>query len=82
MLNVALMRHILGSSVVLLFVLAESELEARGDFKSYYQAARGHWSDRLRHALDVLAPDDTMRDKAAVVAEQMQMAFETGDDNE
>ena len=33
---------------VLLLVLAEGELEAEGEFESFYKAARGHWSER-RH---------------------------------
>jgi hypothetical protein len=59
---------------VLLFVLAEAELEAEGEFESFYRAARTAWSERLQHALEHLRPDDVMRDKAAAVAEQMQMA--------
>jgi hypothetical protein len=59
---------------VLLFVLAEGELEAEGDFESFYRSARTSWSERLHYALDELKQDDDMRDKAAAVAEKMQMA--------
>jgi hypothetical protein len=59
---------------VLLFVLAEGELEAEGDFESFYRSARTSWSERLHHALDELKHDDDIRDKAAAVAEKMQTA--------
>jgi len=61
---------------VMLFVLAERELEARGEAENFYRAERNHWSQRLRHALDHLLPDDDMTDKAAAVAEQMHMTME------
>jgi hypothetical protein len=57
---------------VLLFVLGEGELEAEGDFESFYRSARTLWSERLYHALNELKHDDDMRDKAAAVAEKMQ----------
>jgi hypothetical protein len=60
---------------VLLFVLGEAELEAEGDFESFYRSARSLWSERLYHALNELRPDQDMRDKAAAVAEKMQMAL-------
>jgi hypothetical protein len=59
---------------VLLLVLGEAELEAEGDFESFYRSARSLWSERLFHALNELRPDGDMRDKAAAVAEKMQMA--------
>jgi hypothetical protein len=59
---------------VLLLVLGEAELEAEGDFEAFYRSARSLWSERLYHALNELRPDDDIRDKAAAVAEQMQMA--------
>lgn len=58
---------------VLLLVLAEGELEAEGDAEVFYKSSRATWSDRLRHALDVLRTDDDMRDKASAIAEAMQM---------
>ncbi len=60
---------------VLLLVLGEAELEAEGDFESFYRSARTSWSERLYHALKELRPDEDMRDKAAAVAEKMQMAM-------
>jgi hypothetical protein len=63
---------------VLLFVLAEAELEAEGDQESFYRSARGGWSERLYHALNELRPDEDMRDKAAAVAEKMQLAAAEG----
>jgi len=59
---------------VLLLVLGEAELEAEGDFESFYRSARGFWSERLYHALNELRPDEDMRNKAAAVAEKMQIA--------
>lgn len=59
---------------VLLLVLGEAELEAEGDYESFYRSARHRWSERLHHALTELRPDDDMRDKAAAVAEKMQAA--------
>jgi UDP:flavonoid glycosyltransferase YjiC (YdhE family) len=53
--------------------LAEGELEAEGDAEVFYKSSRAAWSDRLRHALDVLRTDDDMRDKASAIAEAMQM---------
>ncbi len=62
---------------VLLFVLAERELECTGEAETFYKAERQKWSERLRHALDTLVADDTIVDKAAAVAEQMHMAAES-----
>lgn len=61
---------------VLLFVLAERELESSGDGAVFYKAERGKWSDRLRHALDKLVPDQSMQDKASATAEAMHMVTE------
>jgi hypothetical protein len=58
---------------VLLLVLGEAELEAEGEFESFYRSARNLWSERLYHALNELRPEADMRDKAAAVAEKMQM---------
>lgn len=63
---------------VLLFVLAERELEATGDAETFYRAERQRWSERLRHALDTLVSDTSMVDRAAAVAERMHSAFEVG----
>ncbi len=61
---------------VLLFVLAERELEVKKEAETFYKAERRRWSERLRHALDTLVPEETMVNKAAVVAERMHMAME------
>jgi hypothetical protein len=63
---------------VLLFVLAERELESLGDAETFYKAERQKWSERLRHAFDLLVPDEAMADKAAAVAEHMYAASESG----
>jgi hypothetical protein len=62
-----------GALEVLLFVLAERELDVKGDAETFYQAERGKWSERLRRALDNLLPEDAMEDKASAVAERLQM---------
>lgn len=61
---------------VLLFVLAERELEVKGDAETFYRAERQRWSERLRHALDTLVPDETMVNKASAVAERMHIYTE------
>jgi hypothetical protein len=58
---------------VLLLVMAEAELEAEGDAEAFYKASRNLWSERLRHALDALRPDEAMRDAASAIAEAMQL---------
>lgn len=60
---------------VLLFVLAERELESRSDAETFYKAERQKWSERLRHALNTLTPTDSLTDRAAAVAEQMHVAM-------
>lgn len=61
---------------VLLFVLAERELEVKSEAETFYKAERSRWSERLRHALDTLVADETMVNKAAAVAERMHVAME------
>lgn len=61
---------------VLLFVVAERELEAKSDAETFYKAERQQWSERLRHALDSLTTEQTLVDKASAVAERMYMAVE------
>jgi len=56
---------------VLLFVMAERELEVKNEAETFYKAERQRWSERLRHALDALVSQDTMMDKASAVAERM-----------
>src|SRR5687767_6415959 len=53
---------------VLLFVVAERELEVKGEAEVFYKAERQRWSERLRHALDMLVGDATMVDRASAVA--------------
>jgi hypothetical protein len=61
---------------VLLLVLAERELEVKDEAEIFYRAERQRWSERLRHALDTLVPEETMVNKAAAVAERMFSAME------
>ncbi len=58
---------------VLLFVLAERELESFGDAEIFYKAERQRWSERLRYALDVLTTDEDLADRAAAIAEAMYL---------
>jgi len=60
---------------ILLFVLAERELESTGDTENFYKAERQKWSERLRHALDSLITDDTVVNVASSVAENIHMAI-------
>ncbi len=56
---------------VLLFVLADAELDAEGEVETFYRSARQAWSQRLRHALDALYADQEMADKANAAAEAL-----------
>ena len=56
---------------VLLLVLAERELEASADAEIFYKAERQRWSERLRHALDVLTTDEALADRANAMAEAL-----------
>lgn len=58
---------------VLLFVLADGELDAEGEFEEFYRSARQAWSIRLGDALKKLDPDNRLGDKAAAVAEALEM---------
>lgn len=62
---------------VLLFVLAERELEVKQEAETFYKAERQRWSERLRHALDTLVADETLVNAASMVAETMHVAEET-----
>lgn len=62
---------------VLLFVLAERELDSTGDAETFYKAERHKWSERLRYALDSLITDDTLADVASGLAETLHMAVST-----
>lgn len=59
---------------VLLFVLAERELDSVGDAEMFYKSERNKWSERLRHALAQLISEDSLKDKASSVAEYMHAA--------
>lgn len=56
---------------VMLLVLAERELDSTGDAEVFYRAERQRWSERLRHALDALTPDEALADRAAAAAEAL-----------
>ncbi len=59
---------------VLLFVLADAELDAEGEFEVFYKNARKNWSDRLANALLQLDPKGTLRDKASAKQEEREVA--------
>jgi len=63
---------------VLLFVLAERELDSVGEAETFYKAERQKWSERLRHALNSLVTDETLEDTKNAVAEFM---YATAGDN-
>jgi len=54
---------------VLLFVLADAELDAEGEREAFYRAERKNWSEGLSHALEELLSDQAMNDRAAADAE-------------
>lgn len=56
---------------VMLFVLAERELESTGDALLFYKAERQRWSERLRHALGQLVSDESLADSSSSMAEIM-----------
>ncbi len=67
---------------VMLFVLAERELEVTDDAEIFYKAERQRWSERLRHALNVLVADQTLEDHKSAVAERLYVAEDEQDSPE
>jgi hypothetical protein len=65
---------------VLLFVLAERELEAQGDAEIFYKAERQQWSERLRHALDSLSTNASLADAASAVSEEAFVSMAIDED--
>lgn len=59
---------------VLLFVLADGEIDASGERATFYKAERLNWSEMLRHALDHLVADSTVVDRGASKVESDEMA--------
>jgi hypothetical protein len=57
---------------VLLFVLADSELDSDGDFETFYKNARRTWSERLTDALGKLTPADFLADEIASRTERAE----------
>jgi hypothetical protein len=53
---------------VMLFVLADGELDADGEREDFYKSERQHWSTMLRHALDRL--EDKRADKVSMEEER------------
>jgi len=65
---------------VLLFVLAERELEAQGDSEIFYKAERQAWSERLRHALNSLVTTSSLADAASAVSEELYVSLAVDSD--
>jgi len=63
---------------VLLFVLADGEIDSGGDRAAFYKAERMYWSEMLRHALDHLVADATVVDGAASRIEADEVAETRG----
>jgi hypothetical protein len=59
---------------VMLFVLGERELDAKGDAETFYKSERPKWSERLRRGLDKLVTDDALADRLASLAESLAEA--------
>lgn len=59
---------------VLLFVLANGELDAEGQFESFYKNARQDWSMRLDVALMKLDPEGAGVDQASARVEELEAA--------
>lgn len=54
---------------LLLFVLADLELDAEGERETFYKAERKMWSENLGHALNALISDDDVADRASAASE-------------
>ena len=55
----------------LLFNRRSVELDSTDEAEMFYKSERQKWSDRLRHALDVLVTEESLQDKASAVAEML-----------
>lgn len=58
---------------VLLFVLADGEIDSGGDRATFYKAERMYWSEMLRHALDHLVADTSVVDRDASRIESQEL---------
>jgi len=61
---------------ILLFVLGDCELEARGDRSLFYRAERAEWSKRLDIALALLDRNDSVEDMESALAEESESTHE------
>jgi len=59
---------------VLLFVLADGELDVEGEFEGFYLSARKNWSERLANALRQLDPNGSFQDKVSAQQEEREVA--------
>lgn len=60
---------------VMLYVLAERELESKDEALAFYRAERQKWSERLRHALDNLVTDEELVDEHNAVIERLNVSL-------
>jgi hypothetical protein len=59
---------------VLIFALADGELDADGEFLNFYRSARSDWSRRLDSALAALDANGSVSDRGAIMTEEQEMA--------
>jgi len=58
---------------VLLFVLADGEIDAEGDREQFYRSERvHHWSKMLKDALEKLVDDDVIADRHSAIQESTE----------
>lgn len=62
---------------VLLFVLADGEVNADDERAKFYRNERGHWSQMLQHALTALVQQAEIEDTISMQVERAEMAAET-----
>lgn len=64
---------------VLLFVLADGEVNADDQHVEFYRDERGHrWTPMLKHALSALVPQSELSDSLATAIEQDELAGQDG----
>jgi hypothetical protein len=54
---------------VLLFVLADGEIDAEGHRALFYKSERHHWSELLSNALSSLVPQASLEDETSLAME-------------
>jgi hypothetical protein len=67
-----------GGLEILLFMLAERELESSGDRNTFYKSERHYWSERLRRAYDEYVDDQALNDEGSAADEEAEVAAQAG----